>query len=112
MWLTGLDRVRRFVNRAYMDFLGLGYEDALGFDWRTILHPDDHDRVVAASIAGEASLKPFTLEARYRRHDGEWRWMHSVSQPSFDADGVHNGFIGVVFYLTETKQAQWALEER
>ena len=112
MWLTGLDRVRRFVNRAYVEFLGVGYEEAVAFDWRTILHPEDHDRIVAASIAGEASLRPFTLEARYRRGDGEWRWMHSVSQPSFDAEGAHNGFIGVVFDLTETKQAQWALEER
>ncbi|MCA1661977.1 MAG: PAS domain S-box protein [Novosphingobium sp.] len=111
MWLTGLDRVRRFVNRAYVDFLGLSYEEARAFDWRTILHPDDHDRIVAQSIAGEASLKPFTLEARYRRGDGEWRWMHSVSQPSFDAEGAHNGFIGVVFDLTEAREAERHLRE-
>jgi PAS domain S-box-containing protein len=115
MWLTGLDRVRRFVNRAYTDFLQVGYEEALAYDWRDILHPDDHDRIVAESIAGEATLKPFTLEARYRRHDGEWRWLHSISQPSFDAGGEHNGFIGVVFDLTEAREAERQLrvtEER
>ena len=106
MWLTGLDRVRRFVNRAYVDFLQVGYEQALSFDWRTILHPDDHDRVVSESIAGEARLAPFTLEARYRRSDGQWRWMHSISQPSFDAAGEHNGFVGVVFDLTESREAE------
>lgn len=109
MWLTGLDRVRRFVNRAYVAFLGVGYDQALAFDWRSILHPDDHDRIVAESIAGEASLKPFTLEARYRRGDGQWRWLHSVSQPSFDASGAHNGFIGVVFDLTESRESEHRL---
>ena len=44
MWLTGLDRRRRFVNRAYVEFLGRDYDEALAFDWRSILHPDDHDR--------------------------------------------------------------------
>lgn len=106
MWLTGLDRVRRFVNRAYLAFLGVDYQQALAFDWRTILHPDDHDRIVAESIAGEASLKPFALDARFRRSDGQWRWMHSISQPSFDAQGSHNGFIGVVFDLTESREAE------
>ena len=109
MWLTGLDRERRFVNRAYLAFLGVDYQQALAFDWRTILHPDDHDRIVAESIAGEASLKPFSLEARYARGDGQWRWLHSVSQPSFDAQGHHNGFIGVVFDLTETRAAEHLL---
>ena len=109
MWLTGLDRARRFVNRAYLDFIGVDYEQALSFDWRTILHPDDHDRIVAESIAGEASLKAFALDARYRRGDGQWRWLHSISQPSFDAQGGHNGFIGVVFDLTETREAEHQL---
>ena len=109
MWLTGTDRVRRFVNRAYVAFLGVDYEQALAFDWRTILHPEDHDRIIAESIAGEASLKPFSLDARYRRGDGEWRWIHSMSQPSFDAAGVHNGFVGVVFDLTEARATEHQL---
>ncbi|HUQ14205.1 MAG TPA: PAS domain-containing protein [Novosphingobium sp.] len=110
MWLTGLDRKRRFVNRAYVEFVGLGYEQALGFDWRTILHPDDHDRIVAESIAGEASLKPFALEARYQI-GGQTRWLHSVSQPLLDEDGTHLGFIGVAFDLTEAKEAERHLRE-
>ena len=33
----------------------------------TRIHPDDVERIVAESIAGEARGKPFTLEGRYRR---------------------------------------------
>ena len=111
MWLTGLDRDRRFVNRAYLAFLGVAYEQALSFDWRTILHPDDHDRIVAESISGEATLKPFSLEARYHGPDGRWHWLRSISQPSFDVLGVHNGFIGVAFDLTEAREGELLLRE-
>jgi PAS domain S-box-containing protein len=106
MWVSKLDGTRGFVNQAYLDFLGLGYEDALVFDWRKILHPDDLNRIVKESVAGEASLKPFVLEARYRRVDGAWSWMRSESQPRWDPAGKHIGFIGVAHDLTSVKEAE------
>ena len=109
MWLTGLDRQRRFVNRAYAAFIDMTQDEALVFDWRSIIHPEDVDRIVAESVAGEATLKPFTLEGRFRGADGTWRWLHTVSQPSFDAVGNHDGFVGVAFDLTEAREAEASL---
>ena len=112
MWVTNLDRRREFVNRAYVEFLGCSYAEAVEFDWRTIIHPDDAAIVVQQSIAGEASLKPFTLLAQYRRGDGAWRWLSSVSNPRWDTNGKHVGFIGVAYDLTEAKSAELAVRER
>ena len=106
IWVTKLDRTRSFANRAYIEFLGLPFEEAIKFDWRKRLHADDVSRVVQESIAGEASLKPFVLEARYRRADGEWRWLRSESQPRWDPTGNHIGFIGVAHDITAAKQAE------
>ena len=106
MWVTKLDRTRLFANQAYVDFLGLPYEEAIKFDWRKILHPDDLQHILQESVAGEASLKPFVLEARYRRADGEWRWLRSESQPRWDPTGKHIGFIGVAHDVTAAKQAE------
>jgi len=111
MWVTKLDRKRAFVNRAYANFLGVSYEEAIDYDWRTRIHPDDVDRIVGESLAGEATLKPFTLEGRYLRGDGEWRWLRSESQPRWGPDGEHEGFIGVAFDITEAKLAESALRE-
>jgi PAS domain S-box-containing protein len=111
MWVTKLDRKRAFVNRAYADFLGVPYEEALDFDWRSRIHPDDVDEIVRRSLAGEATLKPFTLEGRYLRGDGQWRWLRSESQPRWGPDGEHDGFIGVAFDITEAKIAEAALRE-
>ncbi|HEX9965605.1 MAG TPA: PAS domain S-box protein [Allosphingosinicella sp.] len=110
MWVTKLDRKRSFVNRAYVEFLGISYEEAVDFDWRTVIHPDDSARVVAESMAGEASLETFELVARYRS-GGEWRWVRSVSQPRWGPQGEHCGFIGVAHDITELKQAEAALRE-
>jgi PAS domain S-box-containing protein len=112
IWVTGLDRQRSFVNRAYVEFLGCSYADAVSFDWRSIIHPDDVQRVLEQSIDGEASLKPFTLVGRYFRGDGQWRWLSSISNPQWDAHGRHIGFIGVAHDVTESKNAEFALRER
>ena len=109
MWVTRLDRKRAFANQAYVDFLGLDYDEALAFDWRKVLHPDDVERIVKESVAGEASLKPFVLEARYRRSDRRWRWMRSESQPRWDPAGKHIGFIGVAHDVTVAKEAEYEL---
>ncbi len=112
MWVTRLDRMRDFVNDRYVEFTGLPRDKARTLDWRERIHPDDHDRIVAESIAGEASLKPFTLEGRYLRADGEYRWLRSVSQPRFGADGELVGFIGVATDITLAKEAELELRRQ
>ena len=110
MWVTRIDRTRSFVNRAYVEFLKITYDEAVNFDWRTVIHPDDMPRILAESVAGEASLKTFELVGRYRSGD-EWRWLRSVSQPRWGPKGEHVGFIGVAHDITELKQAEAALRE-
>jgi PAS domain S-box-containing protein len=115
MWVTRLDRVRDFVNDVYAEFAcgpDCDPEDARKLDWRERIHPDDVERIVAESIAGEASLKRFTLEGRYRRHDGEYRWLRTVSQPRFGPDGELIGFIGVGTDITMAKEAELELRRQ
>lgn len=109
MWVTRLDRVRDFVNDHYVEFIGLPAPEVRTLDWRTRIHPHDVDRIVAESIAGEALGRQFTLEGRYLRHDGEWRWLRSVSQPRFGPDGQPAGFIGVASDITLAKEAELEL---
>jgi PAS domain S-box-containing protein len=106
IWVTKLDRTRSFANQAYLDFLGLPFEQAIVFDWRRALHPDDLPHILQQQIAGESSLKPFVLEARYKRVDGGWRWLRSESQPRWDPTGKHIGFIGVAHDITAAKEAE------
>lgn len=111
IWITRADRRRDFVNQAYVAFMGGDYESVRDADWRDFIHPDDHDRVLSESLAGEATAQPFSMEARYRRADGAWRWLKSFSRPRLDPDGAVIGFVGVAFDVTDMREAQARLEE-
>lgn len=106
MWVSRPGGIREFVNRAYVEFTGLDYEGALTLDWRTRLYPDDLPNILKAQVQGEASRRPFSLEGRYRRADGEWRWLKSFSQPRYGPSGEFIGFIGIAFDTTDAKQAE------
>ena len=106
MWLSKVDGTREFVNRAYVEFLGLDYEAALGFDWRALIHPDDLDRMAAEEAASVANGGDFIWEARYRRANGEYPWIRSVSQRRFTPDGKLSGYIGVGYDISDAKRAQ------
>ena len=106
MWISRTDGSREFANRAYVDFLGEGYEASLAFDWRKVLHPEDLDRILKEQVAGENSRKLFTLEARYRRADGVYCWIRSVSQPRSGPDGEFAGFVGIGYDISDAKQAE------
>jgi PAS domain S-box-containing protein len=106
MWISGEDGVRVFVNAAYTSFAGVGHDEALVLDWRSRLHADDLPAILKGQIAGEASRRPFSLEGRYRRADGEMRWLKSFSQPRLGASGEFNGFIGIAFDVTDAKEAE------
>src|SRR5258705_3329560 len=112
MWVTRLNRMRDFVNQAYIDFVGGTEEEVRTLDCRTRIHPEDVDRIVAESIAGEASQQRFTLEARYLRHDGQWRWLRSVSQPRLGTQGELGGVIGAATDITLAKEAELDLRRQ
>ncbi len=110
IWVTQEDRTRAFVNQAYVAYNGGAYDDARLADWRAVIHPDDHERIITESLAGEATGEPFSMEARYLRHDGEYRWLRSFSRPRFGAGGDIVGFVGVAFDITEAKRAETDLK--
>jgi len=104
IWVTRADRTREFVNQAYVAYMGGDYETVRDADWRAYIHPDDQARLVAESVAGEATREPFSLEARYLRHDGEYRLLKSFSRPRLGPDGSIAGFVGVAFDVTELRE--------
>ena len=87
-------------------FFGRTYDEALNFDWRKALHPDDLPRILHEQRVRRSSLTPFTVEARYRRGDGQWRWLRSELQPRWSPMGEHVGFIGVAHDVTDAKKAE------
>ncbi|MFC5344175.1 PAS domain S-box protein [Brevundimonas staleyi] len=110
IWVTKQDRSRAFVNQAYVEYYGGAYEETRLADWRTIIHPDDQARILAESLAGEATRQPFSLEARYLHNSGEYRWLKSFSRPRFGPGEEIVGFVGVAFDVTDARRVEQDLK--
>ena len=99
-----------FVNKAYLDFLGVGDEmDVRGYDWTRYVHPEDREGYVRAYLDAAREKRLFDREFRFRRHDGEYRWMRSVAAPRITAEGERLGYTGCTFDVHDARVAADAL---
>lgn len=105
-----------FVNRAYLDFLGLDQQiDVRGYEWAHYIHPDDRETYLTAYRNAAGHRAPFRAECRFRRHDDTYRWMQSVAMPRLTPTGDFLGYTGCTFDIHEERVAVAALrlsEER
>ena len=60
----------------------------------------------ATRAEARESFAAYSWMARFRRHDGEWRWMHGTSQPRFDESGGFQGYISLAMDVTEARRAE------
>jgi PAS domain S-box-containing protein len=109
LWVNG-PQGNEFVNRAYREFVGVETDEELsGPEWGRFVHPEDRDQCLNAYQAAFAIQGPFTAEFRFRRWDGEYRWMRSDATPRFDDDGELVGYVGATVDITERRNAEDAL---
>jgi len=111
LWLSDLEHRHIFVNRAWRAFTGAAAGQELREGWRAFMHPDDVERVVSTYLAAAAGGRPYQVEYRFRRHDGEWRWLLETAQPRRDSTGAMLGYAGSCQDITEMRQAEEALRD-
>ncbi|WP_168046524.1 PAS domain S-box protein [Brevundimonas alba] len=105
VWMTNAVGEVEFVNDALVQFYGRPSENVLGHVWREAMHPDDVPAVNAVQERLRPKHKPYGFEARFRRADGDWRWMRIAVNPRFDANGAFLGYVGMSFDVTDTREA-------
>ncbi|MEA2520786.1 MAG: hypothetical protein QOI81_432 [Actinomycetota bacterium] len=74
--------------------------------WIDRLHPDDRDRVIAASDESDARGTPFMLEYRMFAKDGRLVWLHDESSVVFDDAGRPHRAQGVMYDITSRKETE------
>lgn len=109
IWANGVDGCE-YVNREYLEFLGVPEAEVLGSGWARFIHPEDHDAYVSAYEAAVRQQAPFEAQFRFRRHD-EYRWMKSIALPRITSAGECYGYLGSTTDVTDIKQAEEGLRE-
>jgi PAS domain S-box-containing protein len=76
-----------FVNHRWLEYTGLRREDAQGWGWMTVVHPDDRVAFADARRTAFARSEPLEIETRLRRADGVYRWFLVRATPVRDEQG-------------------------
>ena len=109
IWMSGLDKLCNYCNRPWLEFTGRSLEAELGNGWADGVHPDDRGRCWNTYTTAFDRHESFEMEYRFRRHDGEYRWIIDFGVPRFNPDGSFAGYIGSCLDVTEHKLAEEAL---
>ncbi|QDT38094.1 PAS domain-containing sensor histidine kinase [Stratiformator vulcanicus] len=106
LWVHGPEGQPEFINRTYRQFFGVDLADLSIGSWRRKIHPDDVEDYSKAYDESLRARAEFHAEARFRTHDGRWRWLESWARPRFRDDGTFAGLVGTSADVTDRKQAE------
>jgi PAS domain S-box-containing protein len=105
VWVTGPNGVE-FANRAYSEFAMLPAEKLLGHAWIGLVHEEDIPAILELRTEAWKTGSPYGWEARFRRSDGTWLWVHASCAPRIDSEGKVRGYVGMAVDVTESRRAE------
>ncbi len=80
--------------------------------WIRQIHPDDRDRVLAASSYADRTGEPFSIEYRHHKKDGTMVWIRDEAVVvERDARGRPSLAQGIVYDITERRLAEESVRE-
>ncbi|WP_321300044.1 sensor domain-containing diguanylate cyclase [uncultured Sphaerochaeta sp.] len=106
IWRSNLSTECDYFNRTWLEFTGHTMEEEYGFGWASGVHPDDFDRCVKIYLDNFKLQKPFEMDYRLKRYDGQYRWINDRGVPFYNEDNVFIGFIGSCMDVTEKIEGQ------
>ena len=111
VWSTSPEGQVDFVNDRWLQFTGLALDEAFGWKWEAVVHPDDRTRVVADWHTAVKNGQAMESEARVRRVDGEYCWWFIRNVPLRDETGKLLRWYGTAIDIEDRKRAEQALRK-
>src|SRR4051812_6389138 len=105
-WCSRPDGSVEFLNQRWLDFTGLSMQEAQGWGWKVTIHPEDSAKLLETWSRTLASCQPGEVEARARRHDGEYRWFLIRAEPLRDGHGNIVNWYGTNTDIEDRKRAE------
>ena len=110
IWMNGLQGCE-FVNHAYLEFIGAKqHSEVANYEWAHYIHDDDRTAYVTMYLDAMRDRAPFDAQFRFRRADGQFRWMRSVGRPRLTDQGELVGYVGASIDITDIREAQDRLQ--
>ncbi|HEX4430808.1 MAG TPA: EAL domain-containing protein [Frankiaceae bacterium] len=111
VFTAAADGTTTYFNKRGTEYTGLPPETNYGWNWLTLVHPDDAERAEQAWRRAIVTGTNFDCDYRIRRHDGAFRWHAARAVPLRDEDGHVNVWIGTATDIEHHKQREISLRE-
>ncbi len=111
LWMAGLDGLCTFFNQGWLNFTGRTMEQELGSGWAEGVHPEDFQDCMDTYFSNFNARRPFEMEYRLRRADGEYRWILDHGVPRYTPGGAFAGYIGSCVDITDRRRAEEVLKQ-
>ncbi len=105
IWMCDAEGRCLHLNQMLRRFWNVEDADLSRFDWRTSMHPEDIEQVMAAMGGALQRRETVRVTGRYRNAEGAFRTLETVAHPRFGADGHFLGLTGVNTDITERERA-------
>jgi PAS domain S-box-containing protein len=106
IWSGPPDGTIDYCNERWRSYMGLGLKELQGHGWKSMLHPDDRDRVLRAWHKSVVEGTPYEQEERHRGVDGTYRWFLARGVPLRDAEGRVVRWYGTNTDIEDRKHAE------
>lgn len=109
IWMSDESGTTIFINKRWTEITGQKVQDALGYGWLEMVHPDDREEMGQRFLAAKEAEGVFFGRYRLKSVTGEYRWVADTGSPRIDNNGVYLGYIGGVIDIHERQIAEDAL---
>ena len=106
VWRTSPAGELDFMNERLQQFIGLSPGDILGWNWQSVLHPDDRACFAAEWRAAVKDGRGNEDEVRLRRADGKYCWFLIRNVPLRDEEGNVLKWYGSGVEIEDRKRAE------
>ena len=99
-----------YSNAAYQKISGLTFEQTLGTNWSSAIHPEDRQRVLKEWHTAIRGNLPLTAEVRFLRSDGTVLWTRLNAAAMLDGSTSH-GYVQIVEDISDRKLTESILKD-
>jgi len=111
VWISGPDKLCRYVNEAWLKFTGRTLEQETGKGWADNIHPEDMAVCLAVFEKAFDARATCNLQYRLRRSDGAYRWVTDQRLPRYEDNGAFAGYIGSCMDITDLVLSEKKIQE-